>query len=431
MLLNRFGSVRGYYQARTDITTNRLGSFVGNGNLLMTLLSEDNLKESVYSDNPFFGIMNGLLEVGYREGVGIEAQELYDDIMSGYDDDGNQIKESYSRSDYVASLKDITSQIVDILDYLDEYDMPFPPRKFSVDSWADWKDEVEMGESDGEIIEDASALLDFLEPKTRKISDDDVEAEDMIEMFRKLQDRYNRFAKIWDEKYGKKENLQENSNRYRNLNKALFGDKSGKIKTWAIVSPQNPLGWKDSTEQEFVDKYVEWTKDKSRYNAEAKKRLKATQLLHKIEQNGDTSLRYSGAKYVPLYGTYGEAERSYMIFNIPLVDAKSIARNYGQESFFFANVGSDNTKIGYYVTHDACKTYDLVEVSEVVTDEDGAEDFFSKFGRKFRINMREFGDDIPAVINQGEFDESFDESRTFMSRAMHRREAYRTQTPKE
>jgi len=49
MLLNRFGSVRGYYQARTDITTNRLGSFVGNGNLLMTLLSEDNLKESVYN----------------------------------------------------------------------------------------------------------------------------------------------------------------------------------------------------------------------------------------------------------------------------------------------------------------------------------------------------------------------------------------------
>ena len=41
--------------------------------------------------------------------------------------------------------------------------------------------------------------------------------------------------------------VDENSNKYRRLKRALFGDPSGKIRTFAIISTENPLGFKDST----------------------------------------------------------------------------------------------------------------------------------------------------------------------------------------
>ena len=99
-----------------------------------------------------------------------------------------------------------------------------------------------------------------------------------------------------------------------------------------------------------------------------------------------------------------------LIFNLTLSDAKTIAGDYGQESFFFATVKEDKSTIAYYVTNDGCKTYKLVDVSETISDESEAEDYFSKFGFKFRINMREFGDEIPEITDRTAFEESFENS---------------------
>lgn len=215
--------------------------------------------------------------------------------------------------------------------------------------------------------------------------------------------------------------LNENSNRYRKMNKGLFGDPSGKIRTFAIISPENPLGWKNSTEEEFRKKFNQWLDNPGRYNKDAKRTLTTDELLHVIKDSGDKAIGYSGAQYTPLLGSYGSEERSYMIFNIPLVDAKKIARNYGQESFFYGKVYPGYSHIAYYETDDACKTYHLVEVSDTVSDEDTATDYFSRFGRKWRINMKTFGDNVSPIENEKEFEESFDEKSTFMGRAHHRR----------
>ena len=36
------------------------------------------------------------------------------------------------------------------------------------------------------------------------------------------------------------------SERFKKVKRSLFGDPTGKIKTFAIVSPENPLGWKNA-----------------------------------------------------------------------------------------------------------------------------------------------------------------------------------------
>ena len=228
--------------------------------------------------------------------------------------------------------------------------------------------------------------------------------------------------------------LDENSNRYRRVKKALFGDPSGKIKTFAIISPENPLGLKDSTDEEWLEKYRKWSDDKSGYNRDAIVRLKKELLADRIEKNGDDAMSMGGFNYVQIKGKYGANEKTFIIFNISLADAKIIARDYGQESFFWgrvANTVDTNSTIGYYVTSNNCKTYDLVEVSNTIYDESDATDFFSKYGFKYRIAMREFGDDVPEITDTKEFEESFDENRTFMSRALHRKRAYHAKSLEE
>ena len=190
--------------------------------------------------------------------------------------------------------------------------------------------------------------------------------------------------------------LDENSNRFRRLRRALFGDDTGKIKTFAILSPENPMGIEATSEE----------------NTRALNELKKT-------------LRILGLTYTPIRGSYGNKENSFAIFNCSLTDAKKLAGTYKQESFFWGKTSTgSNSRIGYYKTENGGATYSLVEVSDVITYEDEATDFFSKFGIKFRINMREIGEEVPEIENQGEFEESLNEKRTFMSRVLHRRNSY-------
>lgn len=224
-------------------------------------------------------------------------------------------------------------------------------------------------------------------------------------------------------KFELNDNLNE-SNNFRRVKQSLWGDPTGKIRTFAIVSPESPLAWENATDEEIIERYRKWLNNPKEYNLRASKGLKANLIQQAIMRNGDTAVRYSGCNFAKIKGKYGNVEHSLMIFNITKADVETIARDYGQESFFFANVYPNHSHIAYYKTTNVCKTYKLVEVTDVVTEEDG-NDFFSKYGFKFRINLNEFGDDVLPIENNGEFEESLNETRTFMSRAMHRREAYK------
>lgn len=213
----------------------------------------------------------------------------------------------------------------------------------------------------------------------------------------------------------------EEGNKFRRMNRTLFGGRDGKIKTFAIISTENPLGWKNSDEQEFKGKYLAWTKDKSKYNKEQILNAKEDFLIKQITRTGDDTLKYGAFSYVPIKGSYGDKEKSFFIFNIPFEDAKEIARNYGQESFFFGMVKDGEMQVAYYETDDACKTYHRKEISNTITNEKDAEDFFSKYGVKYRINLNYFGDDVVPLDNEWGFEEELKEPSTFRSRARARR----------
>ena len=219
----------------------------------------------------------------------------------------------------------------------------------------------------------------------------------------------------------KVDKLQE-GNRYRRLKRALFGDPSGKLRTFAIISPDNPIGvygeqdWKDIPEAERV-----------KFNKDNRKELQQTLSKEDAKKrDGNKAMGYGGFDYIKIKGSYGEKETSYLILNLTLDDAKVVARNYGQESFFFANVSRDPNKepstLAYYKTYNQCKSYKLVEITNTITDESQANDFFSKYGMKFRINMAEFGDAVTPIKNNGMFEESFTRT-TFMARGNARRSA--------
>ena len=188
--------------------------------------------------------------------------------------------------------------------------------------------------------------------------------------------------------------LKENSS--TRLKKALFGDITGKISTFALLTAENPLGKEISAEE----------------NNKRTKRLK--EYCKKL-----------GIQYVPVEGSFGNIEHSLMLFNLAQKDAEFLAKKFGQLSFFFgktANViGTEDrntsSTIAYYATDDGGKTYVLKEKSDRIKDEKDAEDFFSRHGDfKFSINMDIFNEEFVPMKDE----RSIDDSLTVKGRAIYR-----------
>lgn len=196
--------------------------------------------------------------------------------------------------------------------------------------------------------------------------------------------------------------LNENSN--TRVKGALFGDASGKIKTWAILTPENPLG-KLLTPQEN------------------NKRLKSFK----------SALKKLNLTYTPIEGSYGgDKEHSFIVFNLRLKDATYLASTYQQESFFYGKTKSPvgdrrdtAAEITYYETSDGGDTYSEIETSRDIETLNDAEDFFSRHGDfQFKINMKIFGEGFPDIVDEDSFLESFNESLTSRSASVKRWHAY-------
>ena len=194
--------------------------------------------------------------------------------------------------------------------------------------------------------------------------------------------------------YAMKLRIYENPN--SRVKQALFGDSSGKIRTFAVLSAENPMGMKNSASEN------------NKNTAELKSKLKEL-----------------GVQYVPIEGKYGNIEHSFMLFNIAREDAQYLAEWFEQESFFFCINGSPATLIYYETSESDPSKYRKVEESKNITNESDADDFFSRHGDfKFKFDLDYFKESVKVIaskiINEDALEKSIQEDRTMKSRFIHR-----------
>lgn len=217
---------------------------------------------------------------------------------------------------------------------------------------------------------------------------------------------------------------KEKSNNKKENDK--FYDSTGSIRTFTIIIPDNPLDYKNITKEIFQERFIKWSNNKKIFNKETINRFKISYLKSIILKTGKTSLAYTGAYYtlIDYFCKKSESENSYVVFNISFNDAKALANNYGQLSFFFVRVGKDDSSIEYYRTLNSCITYRLVEKIESIKSLKEASQFFLKYNYKWDHSLNEFKDRIPKVIDKEAFEYSFDDiNGTFMYRASKRRKS--------
>lgn len=188
--------------------------------------------------------------------------------------------------------------------------------------------------------------------------------------------------------------ISENPN--SRVKQALFGDSSGKIRTFAVLSAENPMGMKNSAAEN------------NKNTAELKSKLKEL-----------------GVQYVPIEGKYGSIEHSFMLFNIAREDAQYLAEWFEQESFFFGINSSPATLIYYETSESDPSKYRKVEESKNITNESDADDFFSRYGDfKFKFDLDYFKESVRVIaskiINEDALEKAIQENRTMRSRFIHR-----------
>lgn len=196
--------------------------------------------------------------------------------------------------------------------------------------------------------------------------------------------------------------IQLEENRSTRFKSALFGDITGKIRTFAIMTPENP----------------------------AIKELKAVD-NNKLVDRFKKTLKAGKIQYIPIEGSYGVKEHSFMLINIPESTAESLAGTYHQESFFFGEVSKKGiSEIKFYKTENAdekrpvYKVLDRVKGIERIADFD---DFYSRHGNfRFKFNADVFNESleqIKPIINEDEYKKSM--TSAGFNQMMHRLYSYK------
>lgn len=186
---------------------------------------------------------------------------------------------------------------------------------------------------------------------------------------------------------------EKKSTRVKNV---LYGDVTGKIKTFAILTAENPMA------KEFT-------------NEENNKRTDSLK----------NDMRKMGVQYIPIQGFFGRKEHSFILPNVALKDAKYLSNKYEQLSFFFGKVHTEYSEIEYWEKPDVDSEYNLIETSDRVDNAKDFDDYFSRFHNfKYSIYMKIFNESID-IKNPTYIDRAIDESLTLHGRADARHLAYK------
>lgn len=181
--------------------------------------------------------------------------------------------------------------------------------------------------------------------------------------------------------------LKENPN--TRAKSALLGADE-RIKSFAIGTPDNPMDWNGSD-----------MTDEERRRENNKRRVKFEKLLkdgfHKFKNVGDKM------GFVKISGVYDEPEmpeHSYVIINANIENAKSIFKQYGQQSFIFGIKDKDTGTMTYqlWLRDDINDDFRLVEKQKDITNESDAEQFFSRLHDfKFKMPFKYFDESIQDI----------------------------------
>lgn len=170
-------------------------------------------------------------------------------------------------------------------------------------------------------------------------------------------------------------------NKLTRIKRAIYGDPTGRIRTFAILSADNPMGKKADPQDNNINR----------------KRIKS--ILKDPTQSLEETLNAGSYQYVIQEGHYGDKEQSFFIFNISLNGAISLATRFKQESFIWGKYEDGVAKISLYgVDKDLYDRTGDFGYSEELTSKgtnllDEAEDFYSKvkgFKYSFDFNSLDF-----------------------------------------
>ncbi len=159
--------------------------------------------------------------------------------------------------------------------------------------------------------------------------------------------------------------------------------KNRRVKTIVILSAQNPMG-KEATKSFNQEKHNDLLK----------------------------TLKIGHYQYFETNGLYDTSEKSVMIYNISLNDAKQLCYKYNQESIIFIDMMNDNEIIYQYWDHKE-KNDELVlskEKKEIV-DANSDDNFYTKISRhfKFRIPFFEGYESILTILKENSIRMNVDE----------------------
>ena len=135
----------------------------------------------------------------------------------------------------------------------------------------------------------------------------------------------------------------------RKLQDALSGKIGNLVRTWGILTSENPMG--------------------NRYPSTVNR-----DLMRQLRQ----AIRSLGLEYIPVKGKYGSDENSLFVININLTEMMALSSRFDQESFIFA-VCRDGYSNATYYEKEAGKDSPYVPKysRDRIVDMSDAEDFFT------------------------------------------------------
>ena len=224
------------------------------------------------------------------------------------------------------------------------------------------------------------------------------------------------------------------------IKRALYGDYKHKIKTFAIMSPENPMGVASSP----MDNNKSVSDFKSICRTMNIQILPINGMFNVGERNKFSNIKYGDNKY----GKHKAIryEHSFILINCTLEEAKGLAETFRQMSFFLGinfwgtkvksaeNVTDDITtehtasELRYYDRLKEDDDFRLAETSRKILNAKDFDNFFSKHKDfKYSIYLKLFNecyDEIYDVLDDRCLVEALSENRTSWRRSTCRYYAY-------